>query len=215
MLNQMKKVLKVNPEQPSSRIIAAAADIITKGGIIAFPTRCLYGLGAAAFNPAAVDRLFVIKRRPVQKPILVLIGNAVQLDGLVKTIPRTAARLMAHFWPGRVTLVFQASSTVPVNLTAGTGKIGIRMPGSAVASALVGAVQGPITGTSANLSGRPGCYQIADLEPEIAGQLDLILDAGMLRGGKGSTVVDVTGDVPCIIREGEVSAEKILALVAE
>jgi L-threonylcarbamoyladenylate synthase len=155
----------------------------------------------------------VIKRRPVQKPILVLISQAAQLERLVKTIPGTAARLMAHFWPGRVTLVFQAKPTVPVNLTAGTGKIGIRMPGSAVALALAREVKGPITGTSANVSGSPGCYRIADLEPEIAGQVDLILDAGMLRGGKGSTVVDVTGDVPRIVREGEVSAAEIFALI--
>ena len=211
----MPSLIKVHPEQPSPADISTAADIIKKGGVIAFPTRCLYGLGADAFNPAAVDRLFEIKQRPVQKPILVLIGNAVQLEGLVKTIPRTAARLMEHFWPGRVTLVFQARKAVPVNLTAGTGKIGIRMPGSAVASALVGSVQRPITGTSANPSGSPGCYRIADLEPEIAGQLDLILDAGTLRGGKGSTVVDVTGDIPRILREGEVPTEEILALVAE
>jgi L-threonylcarbamoyladenylate synthase len=211
----MPSLIKIHPEQPSPAVISTAAELIKKGGVVAFPTRCLYGLGADAFNPAAVDRLFVIKRRPVQKPILVLIGNAVQLEGLVKTIPRTAARLIEHFWPGRVTLVFQARRSVPVSLTAGTGKIGIRMAGSAVAAALVAAVQGPITGTSANLSGSPGCYRIADLEPEIAGQLDLILDAGTLRGGRGSTVVDVTGDMPRILREGEVSTEEILALVAE
>jgi L-threonylcarbamoyladenylate synthase len=208
----MPSMIKVHPEQPSPAVILTAAELIKKGGIIAFPTRCLYGLGADAFNPAAVDRLFVIKQRPVQKPILVLIDNAVQLERLVKTIPGTAVRLMEHFWPGRLTLVFHARKSLPVNLTAGTGKIGIRMPGSAVALALARAVQGPITGTSANLSGSPGCYRTKDLEPEISMQLDLILDAGTLKGGSGSTVVDVTSDVPRILREGEIAAAEIFAL---
>ena len=209
----MNKIIKVNAEDPSPEIISAAAEIIKKGGVVAFPTRCLYGLGADALNSATVDRIFTIKQRPVQKPILVLINSAMQLERLVKNISRAAACIMEHFWPGRITLVFEAGETVPGNLTAHTGKIGIRMPGNAVASALVKAVQRPITGTSANLSGSPGCDRIADLEPQVARKLDLILDAGTLKGGKGSTVVDVTGAIPRILREGEVSEQEIKALV--
>jgi L-threonylcarbamoyladenylate synthase len=209
----MDKIIQVNPEDPSSEIISDAAEIIKKGGVIAFPTRCLYGLGADALNTTTVDRVFAIKQRPVQKPILVLINSAMQLERLVKNVSTAAACLMEHFWPGRITLVFEAGETVPVNLTARTGKIGIRIPANAVASALVKAVQRPITGTSANLSGSPGCYRIADLEPQVARQLDLILDAGTLKGGKGSTVVDVTGAIPRILREGEVSEQEIKALV--
>jgi L-threonylcarbamoyladenylate synthase len=109
--------------------------------------------------------------------------------------------------------VFEAKDTVPFNLTAESGKIGVRIPGHRTAQALVKAVQGPITGTSANLSGRRGCHHIDDLEPQIAGQLDLILDAGNLIGGRGSTIVDVSAGKPKILREGAISAQEIMALV--
>ena len=124
-----------------------------------------------------------------------------------------AAKIIAdRFWPGKVTLVFEASARVPDYLTAGTGKIGIRLAGHPVAAALTGAIQGPVTGTSANISGCSGCHQIGDLMPEVAQQLDLILDAGPLEGGRGSTVVDVTGEVPRVLREGNVSRQDIIAV---
>jgi L-threonylcarbamoyladenylate synthase len=117
---------------------------------------------------------------------------------------------MEAFWPGRVTLVFDARDTLPDSLTAQSGKIGVRLPGHPVAAAMVRQVKGPLTGTSANLSGRPGCYRLPDLDPQIAGQVDLVLDAGTLQGGVGSTVVDVTGEPPRILREGQVTAGQIL-----
>ncbi|MCK7504913.1 MAG: Sua5/YciO/YrdC/YwlC family protein [Desulfobacterales bacterium] len=112
---------------------------------------------------------------------------------------------MQRFWPGRLTLVLDARPGLPARLTAGTGKIGIRLAAHPVARALAEAVAQPITGTSANLSGGSGCRQIAELDPRIARQVDLILDGGALKGGVGSTVVDVTGETPVVIREGEVS----------
>ena len=118
---------------------------------------------------------------------------------------------MDCFWPGKVTLVFKASQTVPCHLTAGTGKIGIRLAGHPVAAALVRSLGRPITGTSANLSGESGCRRLGDLEPQLARQLDAALDAGPLKGGIGSTVVDVTGDIPRILREGEISETEILS----
>ena len=121
---------------------------------------------------------------------------------------------MKRFWPGRVTLVFEASGKVPDYLMAGTGKIGIRLAGHPAAAALVAAVQGPVTGTSANLSGQPGCHRIEDLPPAVVEQLDLILDAGPLQGGHGSTVVDVSGNTPTVLREGAVSKNEIMAITA-
>ena len=205
------KIHKINPENPDTETIQDAAGVIRKGGVIAFPNRCLYGLGADAFNPQAVERIFKIKRRPAAKPILILIDDLKQIERLVTTVSGTATAIMNRFWPGRVTLVFDARKDVPDYLTAGTGKIGIRLAGHPVAASLAGAIQGPLTGTSANVSGRPGCYQIKDLQPEVSEQLDLILDAGPLKGGRGSTVVDVTGRVPKVLREGFVSEEEVLA----
>jgi L-threonylcarbamoyladenylate synthase len=193
-------------------LIREAADVIRRGGVVGFPTRCLYGLGADALSSKAVDRVFEVKQRPAGNPILVLIDHISQLEPLVKRVPPLAYDLIDHFWPGRITLVFEAADRLPVNLTAGSGKIGIRMPGHAVARALVNAVNGPITGTSANLSGNPGCCRIADLEPQIARGLDLILDAGDLKGGAGSTVVDVSQDKMQILREGEISAQELNGL---
>lgn len=198
---------------PQVDIFSDAAAIIRKGGVVAFPTRSLYGLGADAFNPDAVDRVFDIKQRRAENPILVLIEDRLQLEHLVKRIPDVASRLMVKFWPGRITIVFEARDTVPLKLTAQSGKIGVRMPGHAVAQALVKAVQGPITGTSANLSGDAGCSQIEHLNTQLTWQVDLILDAGPLKGGIGSTIVDVTGDRLQIIREGEISAEEIQSVV--
>jgi L-threonylcarbamoyladenylate synthase len=206
------KIYKINPENLDSSIIQEAANAIRKGGVIAFPTRCLYGLGADAFNPEAVDRIFKIKQRPAKKPILILIDDPIRLERLVTHISEAANVISKHFWPGRVTLVFDARAEVPDYLTAGTGKIGIRLAGHPVAVALARATQGPITGTSANLSGRPGCHQIEDLQPQVVKQLDLILDAGPLKEGTGSTVVDVAGKIPRVLREGIVSEKEILAI---
>jgi len=206
------KTYRINPEFPESEIIQQTADVIKQGGVAIFPTRCLYGIGVDAFDAEAVDRVFKIKQRSVQKPILILIDRRRRLKRLVSHVSQAAYRIMDHFWPGRVTLVFEAIDAVPHYLTAGTGKIGIRLPGHPVAAALVKALQGPLTGTSANISGRPGCHRIGDLESRIAQQLDLILNAGALKGGSGSTVVDVTEDIPRILREGAVREQEISAL---
>jgi L-threonylcarbamoyladenylate synthase len=189
-------IRKINPQKPEPEIIAEAAAVIRQGGVLAFPTRCLYGLGADAFNPEAVERVVKIKQRSQQNPILV---------------PPAADAIMDAFWPGRLTLVFEARNSLPDQLTAQTGKIGIRLPGHPVAAAIARQVKGPVTGTSANISGQPGCCRAQDLDPAIAGQLGLILDAGTLIGGIGSTVVDVTSTPPQILREGAVTAKEVLS----
>jgi len=116
---------------------------------------------------------------------------------------------MQAFWPGRLTLVFEAQQSLPHQLTAGRQKIGVRIPGHAVAVALVKQVGSPITGTSANLSGHPGCHRVPDLDRQITSQVDMILDGGTLEGGAGSTVIDMTVDPPRILRAGQVSTEEI------
>jgi L-threonylcarbamoyladenylate synthase len=207
------KVYKINHEHPEPEVIQRAVILIKQGGIIAFPTRCLYGLGADAFNAAAVDRVFQLKQRPPQKPILILIDRRRQLERLVSHVSKAASRIMDQFWPGRVTLVFEAADTVPHYLTAGSGKIGIRLPGHPVAAALVESLGSPLTGTSANLSGKPGCNCIDDLDPQLAQQMEAVLNAGPLKGGNGSTVVDVTGDIPRVLRESQISEKEILSLI--
>ena len=207
------KVRRIDPANPETDIIAEAAGIIKKGGVVVFPTRSLYGLGADAFNAKAVNRIFQIKQRPANKPILVLIKDKDELDRLAALIPPAATAIMKRFWPGRVSIVFQAKEGLSANLTAGTKKIGIRLPGHNIAYTLVKAADGPITGTSANLSGNSGCFQVNDLDEKIVDSVDLILDAGPLKGGAGSTIVDVTNETPLILRRGELSQKDILNVI--
>jgi L-threonylcarbamoyladenylate synthase len=208
----INNIIELDPDNPAPEVIGMAAGIINSGGVVLVPTRCLYGLGADAFNAAAVHKVFEIKNRPVNNPILVLIKSTDELDRLAVNIPAYARRIMDKFWPGKVTIVFKAQKDVSALLTAGTGKIGVRLPEQKVARALVRTCSNPITGTSANLSGNAGCFRVADLEPKVAGKLDMIIDAGPLKGGVGSTVIDVTSDALKILREGEVMAEDILSM---
>jgi L-threonylcarbamoyladenylate synthase len=192
-------------------VIGRAAEAIRAGGVVCFPTRCLYGLGADARNEDALRRIFEVKQRPPDMPLLVLISHSGQMAALAERIPAAARLLMDRFWPGRLTIVLPVLPNLPGLLTAGKGKIGIRLAGHPVARALVEAVGAPLTGTSANLSGGDGCRQIPDLDPRIAQGVDFILDAGPLKGGVGSTIVDVTGESPVVLREGEVPKHEIIA----
>jgi len=203
------RVKTIDPENPQPEIIDTSIRILQAGGVISFPTKCLYGLGADALNPDAVEMVFKIKQRPHRVPLLVLIGDIPSLDDWVKEIPSAATHIIDKLWPGGVTLVFEARDHIPENLTGGTGKIGVRMPQHPVALALAKRMGGPITGTSANFYGYSGCSEIDHIDFLIAEKLDLILDAGPLEGGVGSTVVDVTGEIPRILREGVVPAEDI------
>jgi len=203
------KTIKINPVKPEPELIQKAASVIRSGGIVIFPTRDLYGLAADAFNEDAVGRIFEIKGRGSDKPVLVLAESFLMLSCLARIIPPAAQKIMDNFWPGKITIVFEANDNVSANLTAGTGKIGVRRPGHPVASALVKAVGGPVTGTSANLSGTPGCSVISEIDPGVAESVDLIIDAGELEGGTGSTVIDVTGEPPVLIREGGISINEI------
>jgi len=208
-LKASDKVRKINCANPETEIIVEAACIIRNGGVVVFPTRSLYGLGADAFNAKAVNKIFNIKQRPANKPILVLIKDKDELDRLTALVPPAATAIMERFWPGMVSIVFQAKEALSANLTAGTNKIGIRLPGHNITYKLVKAADGPITGTSANLSGSAGCFQVNDLDEKIVDSVDLILDAGPLKGGIGSTVVDVTGETPLTLRQGELSQKDI------
>lgn len=182
--------------------IQLAAEKIRNGGVVVCPTSGLYGLAADPFQPAAVARVFAIKARPAHMPLLVLIDTREAIRRLATQVPAAAEALMARFWPGGLTLLMPARPDLPGALTGGGSKIGIRQAAHPVARALAKAAGGAITGTSANPSGQPGCSDIKRLDPEVAAQVDLILDAGPLAGGPGSTVVDGTTNPPQVLREG-------------
>jgi L-threonylcarbamoyladenylate synthase len=207
------KIGTIDPLHPQADLIDTAVRILKDGGVIGFPTALLYGLGADALNAGAVDRVFAVKKRAPDKALLILVPDRTVVSNLVAEVPPVATRLMDRFWPGQVTIVFKTLPVLPANLTAGTGKIGIRLPAHPVARALVETFGRPITGTSANLSGQKGCHRIDQLDALLIEQLDLVLDAGPLKEGIGSTVVDITEAEPIVIREGVVSKQAILTAV--
>lgn len=203
------KVESCHPQNPQPELMAKAARTIQAGGVVCFPTRCLYGLGVDAFNRKAIERVFKIKQRSADKPLLILIPDRKDLARVVREVPAEAQRIMDLFWPGRITIILKAQTKLPRNLLAGTGKVGVRIPGHRVAAELVRCVGAPITGTSANISGQPGCSRISDLDPRVLNNVDLILDAGPLAGRVASTLLDVSVDPPLVLREGSISKDQI------
>ena len=195
---------------PGAGAVKKAVAVIRAGGVIVFPTRSLYGLGADGMNPEAVARIYRLKGRMPEKPLPLLVASLAQAETLIAP-PPAASRLMQHFWPGRLTLVMVAAPGCPVHLTAGSGKIGIRQAGQPVAAAIAAALGAPLTATSANRSGRPGCRRIDDLDPHLREEVDLVIDGGRLKGNRPSSVVDVSVDPPVMLREGAVSEATLRA----
>jgi L-threonylcarbamoyladenylate synthase len=184
-------------------VIADAAAVLAAGGIVAFPTETFYGLAVRALDAALVRRLFALKGRPESRPILVLVGDPAHVDRFA-TVTAPARPLIARHWPGPLTLVLPAHPSVPVELTAGTGTIGVRYSSHPVARALAAAAGEPITAPSANLSGQAPATTAAQVMEVFAGRIELILDGGTTPGGPPSTVVDVTAEPVRVIREGAV-----------
>ena len=209
-MHDKNNIVAVDSTNPETDIIKRAGKIIQNSGVVIFPAQYLYGVAVNALDEKSIQRVFNLKKRPVNNPVLVLIHDQDQLLNLVKSIPSSAQLLMDAFWPGNLTIVFKAKNSVSRLLTANTAKIGIRIPAHPVAKALVKYLKSPITGTSANISRQKGCSQINQLDPSIIDHADLILDAGILKGGTGTTIVDVTTSAKInIIRQGEISALRI------
>lgn len=193
-----------------SRVVPAgaideAAAVLRADGLVAFPTETFYGLGAAALRPAAVRRVFEVKGRAEGKPLLVLVDSIAMAERLATTISPRARELMARHWPGALTLVLHARAEIPVEVTAGTGTIGVRLSAHPVARALVAALGEPITAPSANPADRPPPTTAAGVVAYFGDAVPLVLDGGATPGGKPSTVLDVTVEPPRVIRAGAVT----------
>jgi L-threonylcarbamoyladenylate synthase len=196
--------LAVDPMAPAAAALRRAADVLRGGGVIVFPTETFYALGADALRPEAVARIRRLKGRPDDKPLLLLVDSIAMVESLVTTISPAARALMARHWPGPLTLVLPARALVPVEVTAGTGTVGVRLSPHAVARGLVAALGRPVTATSANLAGAPPPSTAAEALAGLGDGLDLVLDGGPTAGGPASTVVDVAADPPRVIRQGAV-----------
>lgn len=205
----MPDVLEIDPRGPQPHILARAVDILRAGGVLAFPTETFYGLAADAANEKAIEKIFQIKGRGFGNPIALIAGSECHLQGLVAEIHDAARILMRAFWPGPLTLVFKASSRVLPRLTAGTGRIGIRVSSHPIAAGLAEALGGPITATSANRSGAAETVSAEEVLQMLGEDLDAVIDGGAAPGGMGSTFLDVTAVPPVVLREGAVPKERI------
>jgi L-threonylcarbamoyladenylate synthase len=195
-------MLKVDPDKPEQAKIEQAAQIIRRGGLVAFPTETVYGLGADALNAEAVLRLFAAKNRPLDNPPIVHVAAVSEVYPLVAEAPKQAELLMKQFWPGPLTLVFKHSSNVPDESVAGLDTVAIRMPQHKVALALIRQSRCPIAAPSANLSGKPSPTTAEHVYEDLNGRIDAIIDGGAANIGVESTVVDLSNDPPMLLRPG-------------
>jgi len=198
------RLVAVDRDAAPAAAISEAAAALRAGGLVAFPTETFYGLGAAALQPAAVRRIFEVKGRPDDRPLLVLVDSVVMAAEVAREIPPRARALMERHWPGALTLVLPASPRVPAEVTAGSGTVGVRLSAHPVARALVTALGGPITAPSANPTGREPPTTAAEVVAYFGDELALVLDGGPTPGGAPSTVLDVSVDPPRVIRAGAV-----------
>jgi L-threonylcarbamoyladenylate synthase len=209
------KSIEVDANQIEIDLIAEVAHELAKGKVCIFPTRCLYGLGTNAFNDSALERIFAIKRRTPNKPLLVLISHMDQLDDLATGISPTIRELMRRFWPGKVTFLLKARSGLPPGIVGPDNKIGVRLAGNPVAAALATLTKVPITGTSANFSGHLGYDRIDQMDQAILSAVDIVIDAGVLKGGIGSSIVDATLPIPKMLRHGTLSRNNLEKVMTE
>jgi L-threonylcarbamoyladenylate synthase len=193
--------------------IDEAAARLRAGQVVAIPTDTVYGLAADPFQPAAVERLFRLKGRPENRPILLLVGSRLQAEALAAELPPAFERLAARFWPGPVTLILPAAPALSRRLTAGGDTIAVRLPGSPLTQRLIHAARVPLTGTSANRSGLPPARSPRDVQEQFPSASLAVLDGGPAPGNLPSTIVDLTGE-PRIVREGAVPSQAILCLLA-
>jgi L-threonylcarbamoyladenylate synthase len=209
MVTKKTLMLRINPQEPEIDKILTAADFIKKGGLVAFPTETVYGLGADALNPKAVKTLFEAKKRPFDNPPIVHVGDVEYVSRLAKETPPKSQKLMKTFWPGPLTLIFNRSKIVPHITVSGLDTIAIRMPKHEVALALLRESERPISAPSANLAGKPSPTTAEHVLADLDGRIDAVLDAGSTNIGVESTVLDMTVDPPQILRPGGTPIETL------
>jgi L-threonylcarbamoyladenylate synthase len=203
------EIIRVNSKRPDYAIIEKASKLICIGEIVAFPTETVYGLGANALDPSAVLKIFKIKGRPSDNPLIIHIADMNTLRTLVSQIPPRANQIIKKFWPGPLTLVLKKSKIVPKITTGGLNTVAVRMPRNNVALALIRKSGLPIAGPSANISGRPSPTTAIHVKNDLDGKIKLILDGGSTKIGIESTVIDMTQATPVILRPGGISKESI------
>jgi len=208
-LSLESKVVSDKPAIDTQEQIDKGIAILKKGGLVAFPTDTVYGLGACYNNYEAVERIYRIKQRLRNKALPLLLAEAAQISEVAEYVPPAAWLLVGRFLPGALTIVLPKSKSVPDIITGGAKTVAVRIPAHPVPVALIRGVGMPIIGTSANLSGKPSILAAREICSQFGDKIDLVIDGGRCPGGRESTIVDVTGEVPRVLREGAISRQEL------
>jgi L-threonylcarbamoyladenylate synthase len=195
---------------PENQIqVERGISVLKRGGLVAFPTDTVYGLGASMNMHHAVEHIYGVKRRPRSMALPLLLAHASQISEVAEVVPPIAWFLVRNFLPGALTIVLHKSSSVPDIVTAGSKTVAVRIPAHPVPIALIEGVGAPMVGTSANLGGKPSLLTADEVYSQLGDKIDLVIDGGRCPGGRESTIVDVTGEEPAILREGAISGEEL------
>ena len=207
------KRLAVTPTAPEAVALEWAAAAIRRGGLVAFPTDTLYGLAADPFNAEAVRRVFAAKGREADRALLLVAADPAQIASQLGPLTPLALALADEFWPGPLTLLVAAPTSLAEGVASDTGSVGVRVPAHAVARELCRAAGRPLTATSANVSGQPASSDPDDVEASLGERIEVLLDGGRCAGGPASTVVDATGQLPRLVRAGAIAWDEVQACV--
>ncbi len=212
----IKKIDKLQPNsEENKRIYEKAGAILKKGGLVAFPTETVYGLGADALNREASEKIYAAKGRPSDNPLIVHITNMEDLEKIVETIPKEAYIVAEKYWPGPLTMIFEKREIVPYETTGGLDTVAVRMPSDETAREVIRAGGGYIAAPSANTSGRPSPTMAGHVEEDLGGRIDMIVDGGAVEIGVESTILDMTVTPPMILRPGKITKEMLAGVIGE
>lgn len=207
------RIIQVDPLRPDPKFIEAAAKILRAGGLVAFPTETVYGLGGNGLDPIACRKIYQAKGRPSDNPLILHISAFEELGAIVRGITPQAQMLMDVFWPGPLTLIFRKSDLVPYGATGGLDTVAVRFPAHPVAQAIIQEAGVPIAAPSANTSGKPSPTRASHVAFDLDGKIDMIVDGGVAKWGLESTIVDVSQEIPVILRPGAITQEMMEAAV--
>ncbi len=209
------KVVQVDKDEPDERIIKEAGELIKAGGLVAFPTETVYGLGANAFDGRAAKKIYAAKGRPSDNPLIVHIASVAELERIAPRASERAMLLAQEYWPGPLTMILRKADIVPNEVTGGLETVAVRLPKHEVARRFIAASGGYVAAPSANLSGRPSPTKAAHVVEDLFGRVDMIIDAGEADIGLESTIVDLTTDIPAILRPGYITTDQIRRIAGE
>lgn len=203
------RIIKIEEEKIDQKLIDEAGKIIRAGGLVAFPTETVYGLGGDALNASSSEKIYAAKGRPSDNPLIVHIAEMEALSKIVKKVPETAVKLAERYWPGPLTMIFEKADCIPRETTGGLQTVAVRMPSNRIARALIKASGGYIAAPSTNRSGRPSPTTAKYVIEDLDGRVDMIIDGGEAQIGLESTIIDLTEDVPVILRPGYITQEML------